>query len=373
MTYSTWITPVKNLPGVYNTRTSLGPWSDRIGVIAYALTPLSVLLSCRESVLSLVTGIPYQSFMFLHRWLGYIIIVQSALHTIGWCVVEWRLYQPQPSTWNTLIAEPFIIWGVAAMVLLILMLLFSMRWVVRTAGYEFFRKSHYVLAMVYIGAIIGHWPNLQCFLVPSLVIWFLDRLARAVRTVLLHYRHLPSGGMGFAAAQAVVTRFPDQENGDILRLEVKHRQAPWQIGQHFYLCFPEDSIWQSHPFTPLNAPTVGMDGAVRHSYIFRAKRGQTRKMAELARRKAVGSNADGDDVPGQIAVAAVLTGPYGENIVENLEPDANVLCVAGGTGITFVLPVLLSLARHKLYPGRKVELVWAVRGEADLQWIKLRT
>jgi len=52
---------------VNNTRTGLGGWSDRIGALAYALTPFTILLSNRESVLSLLTGIPYQHFNFLHR------------------------------------------------------------------------------------------------------------------------------------------------------------------------------------------------------------------------------------------------------------------------------------------------------------------
>src|SRR5690606_24413485 len=96
--YQKWITPVSHDEhiGYFNTRTSLGPWSDRIGVLAYALTPLSILLATRESFLSVVTGVPYQNFNFLHRWLGYIIVVQSSLHTIGWCIIEIRLYQPQP-------------------------------------------------------------------------------------------------------------------------------------------------------------------------------------------------------------------------------------------------------------------------------------
>lgn len=62
--YRTWMTPGKNLPGVYNTRTTLGSLSDRIGVLAYTLTPLSVMLAHRESVLSLLTGVSYQSFGF---------------------------------------------------------------------------------------------------------------------------------------------------------------------------------------------------------------------------------------------------------------------------------------------------------------------
>ncbi|KAB8301011.1 hypothetical protein EYC80_002934 [Monilinia laxa] len=78
--YKTWITPVKKT-NLFNTRTGLGGFSDRLGALAYALTPFTVLLSTRESVLSLATGIPYQSFNFLHRWLGRIIFIQAAEST----------------------------------------------------------------------------------------------------------------------------------------------------------------------------------------------------------------------------------------------------------------------------------------------------
>ena len=299
------------MPGVYNTRTSLGPWSDRVGVIAYALTPLSVMLSSRESLLSILTGVPYQSFNFLHRWLGYIIFAQGALHTVGWCVVEVRLYQPQPSVSLEWIAQPYIIWGVVAMFLLTLLLVLSTPWAIRLTGYEFFRKAHYVLAMVYIGACWAHWEKLQCFLLPSLLIWGLDRAARFVRTALLHYHPLSHSNPGFAPVQAVITRFPDTKHGDVLRLDFENEQDSWRIGQHFYLCFIECSIWQSHPFTPLNAPVVEA-GTVKHSYILRSKSGETKKLANLAIAKL--SNAgktESTSSPGP-TTPVILTGPYGE-------------------------------------------------------------
>lgn len=91
--YQQWTTPasaiyLKESPGLTQKRSWLGPWSDRIGTFAYALTPFSVLLASRESILSLLTGIPYQSFNFLHRWLGWIILIQSIGHTLGWVIIE---------------------------------------------------------------------------------------------------------------------------------------------------------------------------------------------------------------------------------------------------------------------------------------------
>ncbi len=74
------------------------------------------------------------------------------------------------------------------------------------------------------------------------------------------------------------------------------------------------------------------------------------------------------DVP--ITTPVILTGPYGQHILEDVTPSVNILCIAGGTGITFVLPVLLGVIREKANISRKIELVWAVRQEADTKWIK---
>ncbi|KAK0632485.1 putative FAD binding protein [Immersiella caudata] len=368
ITYKIWRTPITGQPPeVFNTRSGLGPWSDRIGVLAYALTPLSILLASRESVLSLITGIPYTSFLFLHRWTGYIILIQSMLHTIGWLIIEVRLYQPQPKVWDSFMANEYAVWGFVALGLLVLLWCLSLGWTVRITGYEFFRKAHYVLAMLYIGAAIGHWEALQCFLVPGLVLWGADRLARLIRTWVLHYGYISAEGTwGFRAAQAGGTVWTDKKYGDVVRLEFNHRQQPWKIGQHFFLCFTEGSVWQSHPFTPLFVPVANALGEVKHAYILRAKGGETKKVAEIMAKKV--REMEGKE--GKPTTPVVLQGPYGESIVEGMPADANVLCVAGGTGITYVLPVLLTVVRGRVNPGRRIELVWAVKRSRDVKWVQ---
>lgn len=370
--YSKWVTPVKKMPGTYNTRTSLGPFADRVGVLAYALTPLSVLLSSRESLLSLITGLPYQSFNFLHRWLGYIIVAQSLLHTIGWCVVELRLYQPQPSVGLEWIQQLYMIWGVIAVFFLMALFVLSTPWAIKRTGYEFFRKSHYILAMIYIGACIGHWAQLSAFLIPALVVWFIDRAIRLVRTALLHYNYVDGGSvLRFRSTEAGVTHFPDSVNGDIVRLDFNHSQEPWKIGQHFYLCFPKLSLWQSHPFTPLSLPKT-RSGMSRHSYIFRAKSGMTKKLAEFAATSSSRTTVSSEksiSTPSPTC-SVVLNGPYGVDETEGLTPSTNILCVAGGTGITYVLPVLLSKVQNcGCSSGRKLQLIWAIRQKSDMAWI----
>ncbi|KAK4941335.1 hypothetical protein LTR10_018745 [Elasticomyces elasticus] len=370
ITYKQWITPVKGMPGVYNTRTGLGPWADRVGVLAYALTPLSVMLSSRESLLSLLTGIPYQRFNFLHRWLGYIMLVQASLHTIGWCVVEMRLYQPQPQTGLEWIAQKYMIWGVIAMFLLTVIFVLSTPWAIRRTGYEFFRKSHYIVAMLYIGCCWGHWSQLDCYMISSLVLWLVDRGIRLVRTALIHYNYLSGSTMGFRSASAAVTYFPDAKNGDVVRLDFTQPQDPWGISAHFYLCFPQVSIWQAHPFTPCSLPGDSSEGQL-HSYVLRAKGGATKALADLAATKTASSTREEGCLEVNVPTTPViLAGPYGGSIMNQLQPDTNVLCVAGGTGVTFVLPVLLKMVKDTAQSDRKIELVWVVRRSGDVAWVK---
>jgi ferric-chelate reductase len=342
MAYKKWVTPVKNMPGVYNTRTTLGPFADRVGLFAYALTPLSILLASRESLLSAVTGIPYHHFNFLHRWVGHVIMLQSIVHTIGWCIVEIKLYQPQPSVAVGWIKQTYMIWGIVALILLLLLWALATPWARRAFGYEFFRKAHWILAMLFIGACWGHWAQLKCFMLPSLLLWLADRGMRLFRTILIHYRVVGSGRGAFTSFAAKVTHF----DTDIVRLDLDlPRPFTWDIGQHYYLTFPKGSIWQSHPFTPLSLPGEAQ------AYLIRAKKGETKQLVQW--------NND--------ATPVILTGAYGQDIVRDLAPTTNVLCIAGGTGITFVLPVLLLLA--KLPPKAHVQLLWAVRHRRDTEWI----
>ncbi|KAJ0421173.1 ferric reductase like transmembrane component-domain-containing protein [Aspergillus carlsbadensis] len=368
ITYKTWVTPVKNSPGVYNTRTGLGPWSDRIGILAFALTPLSVLLSSRESLLSVITGVPYHHFMFLHRWIGWIIFIQSALHTLGWTIIEARLYQPQPTIWNEWVAQVYIIWGIVAMILLSIMVTFSTQWGIRLTGYEFFRKSHYVLAMVYIGACWGHWVQLYCWMIASLLVWFFDRGVRLVRTFALHHFNTPNttSALGLHVPEARMTLFQRSHDGDVIRLDFEHNHDEWKIGQHFFLCFPNLTLWQSHPMTPLNVPGQN-PRAQNHSYIIRARKGITKQLADIARNAQLSTSSP---IPAP-TTSVVLSGPYGQSILSDdfyREDDVNVICVAGGTGVTFVLPVLLALSRT---PRRgNLEFVWVMRRKDDLKWIE---
>jgi ferric-chelate reductase len=359
--YRTWVTPIAAIPGKFNTRTGIGGWGNRVGVFAYALTPLTVALASRESVLSLITGIPYQHFNFLHRWSGRIIYVQSVLHTIMWTIVQANLYQPQPRQYRNFIRQQYMIFGCFATLFVSFLFFFSLRPVIRWTGYEFFRKAHYFVALLYIGACWGHWAQLACWMIPSLALFFIDRGLRLLRTAWIHFgKKGGSGGIGFRAAEASITRFDDGE-ASVVRLDFVHDRGAWDVGQHFFLCFPELTVWQSHPMTPAAVASPGKP--LKHAYIIRAMKGETRRLADIASLR-----IKPEERPKQ-STSVVLSGPYGRGVLDD-HRAVNVLAVAGGTGISFALPIVQkAIAQAKETKQGAVELIWMVRKTENILWI----
>lgn len=48
----------------------------------------------------------------------------------------------------------FMVWGTVAFVITILLFMLSVFWMIRKTGYEFLRKAHHALALVYVGVCI---------------------------------------------------------------------------------------------------------------------------------------------------------------------------------------------------------------------------
>lgn len=356
--YKTWITPVKN-SNKFNTRTGLGGFSDRLGALAYALTPLTIGLCSRDSVLSLLTGIPYQHFNFLHRWTGRIILAQSFIHTIGWTIIEGKLYQPQPKVYNDWIKQVYMIWGIVAQGFITFLFVFSLRPVIRWTGYEFFKKSHLVVAGLYLGACWGHWSKLACWMIASLGLLGIDLGMRILRLCAIHMGYKDGNKcVGFRAITSKVETFKDP-SGIIVRMTFTHNHEPWKIGQHFYLTFPALSVWQSHPFTPASVPPTSLVPPC-HTYIIRARNGETGKLAALA-------ESNTSEKSKFFETPVVLVGPYG---VSTFDSEAtNLLAIAGGTGISFTLPTVMASLSESSSIIRNIEMIWIVRHIENFAWI----
>lgn len=346
--YKSWVTPNMMNPNVFDTRSGFAGYADRVGVFAFALTPLTIFLSTRESILTLITGISYQHFNFLHRWTGRLIFIFGFLHTYGWMVLKGCMYQPQPKTFISFIIQPFIIWGCVAMITLLLLYVFSIRRVIQWTGYEFFLISHLILAVMFIASCWKHWDLLECWMISSLVIMLLDFVLRKISMMLVHFK-LTRGSRGFSPARSVLSVF-DDANGKVVRLDFDHEHRPWKPGQHYFLTFPALSIWQSHPFTTLSLPK-SKKSTQHHSYIIRCRKGETAKLSALATTNQI--------------TPVLLSGPYGRGHLHSRR-SRNILAITGGTGISFALPCLMEAALH---PEKGcLQLVWIIRRVQNLNW-----
>ncbi|CZS90593.1 related to ferric reductase FRE2 precursor [Rhynchosporium graminicola] len=323
------LTPVKGTTS-FSRRTGLGGFSNRLGVFANALTIF-------QFPPPLVRAHHIFSVDGPHNWLDH-----HRSETLSATTESLQRFRERS----------------VAMAMISFIWVFSFPAVIKKTGYEFFRKTHCVVALVYIGACWGHWARLSCWMIASLAVIFLDFGIRYLRTILIHTGYTKSGGYGFESAQATLQSFDDQE-GRVVRVDFKHNHGPWHPGQHFYLTFPTLSVWQNHPFTVASLPSA-LPAISHHTYIIRCLNGETSKLGQLALK----IEAEKTTTP------VILSGPYGP---PSLCEPGNMLLIAGGTGITMAHPLFLSRAQQlRGQQGRssgKVQLVWIIRRIQDLEWM----
>ena len=66
------------------------PLGVRTGLMAIALTPIIVALSGKVNLVTMLTGIGYEKLNVVHRWLSYICLGLSVVHTIPFLVAPYR-------------------------------------------------------------------------------------------------------------------------------------------------------------------------------------------------------------------------------------------------------------------------------------------
>jgi NAD(P)H-flavin reductase len=257
------------------------------------------------------------------------------------------------------------VFGCVALAFISFVFFFSLRPIIRLTGYEFFRKSHYIIALLYIGACWGHWTKLACWMIASFGLFGLDRGVRMIRTLLIHFGKKDSSkGIGFRSAVATITTYPDSD-ATVIALDFTFSHSTWKNGQHFFLTFPELTIWQSHPMTPASLSTKG--GLQHHRYIIRARNGETDRLARLAEAKMLENGGE------KVTTSVILNGPYGGGILPRTlaTNPTNILAIAGGTGISFALPIVMDAVKSAEETGVSgaIQLVWVIRKTKNVEWI----
>ncbi|KAF8575567.1 hypothetical protein K439DRAFT_1398065 [Ramaria rubella] len=356
-------------------------WANRAGDIVATNLPLLVLLAGKNNIISLLTGISYEKLNILHRVAARICLILVWVHFGGRVTIG--LHK------DTAITNLWVQIGIATATAYTLLVLISIR-PLRSRFYEAFFYSHFMLVLLIVIGSFFHIRGARGFtpyLTPTLILWILDRALRLFRV--LWYNRSRSTSASLDATSSVELLSPT-----MVRLTLK-RHMTWRAGQNVFITMPAVSSlpFEAHPFTIATIPrhpsvsdTPNAQGFRSHSdqddscdlssynepppsqrvnelvFYVRMREGFTKRLRDIVERE----STDG----GRVRLSTYIDGPYGS------PPDLNaydsVILIAGGSGISYILPLLQDIVRNSQQGKsacRSVLFIWATRDRGDFSWI----
>ncbi|KAG1870853.1 FAD-binding domain-containing protein [Suillus subluteus] len=341
-------------------------WSNRIAMLASSQFPIITALGTKNNIVSLVTGISYDRLNYIHRMMARTCFMLLWVHAAGEIVCT-------PSFRETL-NEDWLRLGITAMVAFSILILVSLR-PVRSDVYEVFFYVHFLGVLIFLvggyyhtkGAYGSYW------IWPSFVFWAFDRFIRVVRVVVFNHSYF-----GFKSGTGTMDATTELLSENIVRLRLRRpRHFHWSPGQTAYLIMPSVSTlpFEAHPFTIASfdsslLSTAKPEGSGENYetqvlgssapfwkelvFLVNVHGGFTKKLKEVAVTK------------GKVKV--FVDGPYGPS--SDLGSYDTSVFVAGGSGISYTLPVFLSVIEHRKSSCRRVVFIWCIRGAGYVRWIE---
>ncbi|KAL2856444.1 ferric reductase like transmembrane component-domain-containing protein [Aspergillus pseudoustus] len=227
--------------------------ADRTGIISFANLPLLWLFAGRNNICAWATGWNFATFNVFHRHVAWIATIQAVVHTVTYLILFFENLNP----WKKL-RKPYLLWGILATVLMVLILPAAVNWF-RHRAYETFLFIHIILS---IGLLVGcfyhtiifegkeYWGQAYWFYLWLPVgIWFFDRFLRLVRVIYcnLHVRQTTHSQVQYTSSLAIYDKAADLIQLEVMSGSSSLRPRP---GQYYFLYQPfRLTGWESHPFT----------------------------------------------------------------------------------------------------------------------------
>ncbi|KAG2151649.1 ferric reductase NAD binding domain-containing protein [Suillus bovinus] len=341
-------------------------WSNRIAMLAASQLPIVTALGTKNNIVSLATGISYDKLNYTHRMIARTCFMLLWVHGAGQIV-------SYPNFQETL-SQPWLRAGITAMIAFSILILVSLR-PVRSNIYEVFFCVHILSVLVVLvggyyhakGAYGSYW------IWPSFVFWAFDRFIRAIRLVVFNHSYF-----GFKSGTGTMDAATELLSEGVIRLRLcRPPHFHWSPGQSAYLIMPSVSTlpFEAHPFTIASFDSSLLSTASAEDrpsrdvtgpsapfwkelvFLVNVRGGFTKKLKEIAARKET--------------VKVFVDGPYGPS-PDLSSYDTSVL-VAGGSGVSYTLPVFLNII-ERVRKGKssctRVVFIWAIRGAEYVQWIE---
>ncbi|KAG0366893.1 hypothetical protein BGZ54_004726 [Gamsiella multidivaricata] len=271
--------------------------------------------------------IPFDKSIAFHKAIAWSIVFFTLLHTAAHYVNFWKLSRSDPaqySFWNLmLLSGP----GLTGHIMLL-----------------------FLGIMVYIASFWKYW-------VASGFTYLTERIMREWR----------------ASQKTVISRVILHPS-KVVEIQIKKENCQALAGQYIFLCCPEVSLWQWHPFTLTNAPEE--DYLSVHIRVIG-------DFTEALSRK-LGCDADGPsgweenlgDKKGLITVLPriMIDGPFGAASEDVFKFEVTIL-VGAGIGVTPFASVLKSIWYRVNYPTKvtklhKVYFFWICRDKESFEWFQ---
>ncbi|KAK6350511.1 hypothetical protein TWF718_003702 [Orbilia javanica] len=346
----------------------------RAGVLAVGNMVAMFVFSSRNNLLLYITDWSHSTFLLLHRWLGYWTIIQTVLHSILLLV-----YYVQFGDYAAELASLYWIWGIVATVAAVAIWVFSLL-IVRQKAYEFFYITHIILIVLFLVGYYYHiWYRYtynwgyEIWAFIAIGIWGKDRILRAGQMIYHGWR------------TAKITSV-EGSNGEYIRIDIDGVHAEGVV----YLCFPTLALnfWQTHPFSitssfarhgpacsesmakstvqdsekqaeaeitvasPNQSDVASTSSSsrphgviTRASIVVRTRSGITSRLAEKLAKAGT-----------ELRLPILIEGPFHSSVSSQLSQCTTVVGLAGGVGITGVLPYL-----NQFGSPRNGRLYWGMR------------
>ncbi|KAF1994330.1 hypothetical protein P154DRAFT_527126 [Amniculicola lignicola CBS 123094] len=162
--------------------------ADRTGHLCFANLAALILYGTRCSPLIFITGWSRATYILLHRWIAYLCIGHALVHTIIYFIVHIHLlaHKFTQAYWN---------FGFIAIVLFLAIALFSLV-PVRRSRYELFLDLHILMAFLallacyyHIDFNFSHRWGYENWIIVCAIMWTVDRLVRGLM-VLRNGKHI---------------------------------------------------------------------------------------------------------------------------------------------------------------------------------------
>ena len=314
--------------------------------------PLIFLLAMKSSIIGFLTGSSHERLNWLHRTVARCLLFTVTIH-MGFFWREWSVYHVIESELQMM---PMVKYGLGAWSVLIWIVISSFS-PIRNFRYEIFVVQHIISFFAFVTLIMLHVPSYaKVYVWVSIGFYALDRV---IRTLNMTYRNLSifhRQSSKTLVCKAYLTALP----GPATRITIRNPPlSTWDPGQYIFLSFPSISPFQSHPFTISSSP---LSRPSELSFVVRAHAGFSRRLFKRASTLPTSSQPDSETL-----FSVILDGPYGRP-PNFLQYDTLVL-VAGSTGATFTVPILLH-ALQSAQPTcvRRIHFVWVVKSGSNFEW-----